>query len=130
MRTLVLLLAAAAGLAGCGSSSDDPVDRRAAGFYEAIANGDGAAACAALAPGAKAALEEQEGSSCTAVILDQHLPEAPGSGRVRVYGSMAQVSYASETAFLSRFDDGWRLTAVGCAPTTGDQPHSCTIEVG
>ena len=115
---------------GCGSSADDDAAERAAHFYAAIAAEDAAAACADLAPEARESLEEQEGKPCADSILDQQLPGDTGQGEARVYGSMAQVEYPDETAFLSRYDDEWLLTAVGCPPRSGDQPHDCAIEVG
>ena len=115
---------------GCTSSADDAAAERAAHFYSAIASNDAVAACADLAPKAREALEQQAGAPCADAILEQQLPVSATEGETRVYGSMAQVQYAEETAFLSRYDDGWLLTAVGCAPTSGDEPHDCLIEVG
>lgn len=117
-------------LAGCGSAADDPAAARAAHFYAALSAGNAAGACADLAPRARAALVEQKGAPCEQVILDQDIPTVAGRGTVRVYGSMAQVRHFDETAFLSRFRDGWRVTAVGCTPTPGDLPYDCVIEVG
>lgn len=115
---------------GCGSSADDDAEERAAHFYAAIASDDGAAACDDLAPKARESLEQQEGKPCAEAILGQRLPADTGQGDTRVYGSMAQVEYAGETAFLSRYDEGWLLTAVGCGRASGDEPHDCKIEVG
>jgi len=115
---------------GCSSSADDDAAERAAHFYAAIASKDAAAACADLAPKARESLEQQTGKPCADAILEQNLPIGAEHGETRVYGSMAQVEYAGETAFLSRYDEGWLLTAVGCAPTSGDKPHDCLIEVG
>jgi hypothetical protein len=127
-----LALVAAAGLllvTGCGAS-DDPVAARARDFYGAIGAGDGARACADLAAEARSSLEEQEGKPCEDAVLDEGLSEVSGRPAVKVYGSMAQVSFPSETAFLSRFDGGWRLTAVGCHPVRPGDPYDCAIEVG
>lgn len=127
---VLVALAAAVGLSGCSAASEGTVTQRADAFYESLRHGDGAAACAVLAEEAKESLEEQEGEPCGTAILGQGLPESSEGGTAVVYGSMAQVRYAGETAFLSRFSDGWRITAVGCAPTEGEGPHTCLIEVG
>jgi len=117
-------------MSGCAAQSGDPAVDRASHFYAAIAAKDAAAACADLASEARKALEQQEGKPCEDAILDQDLPEAVEHGKAHVYGSMVQVAYANETAFLSRYGDGWLLTAVGCPPVSGDKPHDCAIEVG
>lgn len=115
--------------AGCAGEADDRVAARASHFYDAIAEGDAGAACADLAPGARSAVESEEGKPCVAVILDLPLPDPRGTGTVRRYGSMAQVVHPGETAFLSRYDGRWLLAAVGCPPVTGGLPHTCVVEV-
>lgn len=47
-----------------------------------------------------------------------------------MYGTMAQVSTAQDTLFLSRYPDGWRIVAAGCRPGRDDEPYTCTVEVG
>jgi hypothetical protein len=115
---------------GCAGQSGDPAADRARHFYAAVAHRDGISACADLAPEARTVLEQQEGKACEDAILDQDIPQMVGTGEVQVFGSMAQVAYADETAFLSRYGDEWLLTAVGCPPASGDKPHDCAIEVG
>lgn len=128
-RAAVVLVAVVA-LSACAPLEDGP-SARAAHFYAAIAAEDGARACADLAPEARKSLELQEGSPCAEAILKQELPSVEGRGQARVYGSAAQVVHPGETAFLSRFAGGWRVTAAGCPPvTTRDRPHDCAIEVG
>lgn len=127
---MAAVLLSGVAVSGCAGQSGDPAIDRARHFYAAIANEDPAAACADLAPEARKTLERQEGRACDDAILDQNLPGSIGDGDVEVYGSMAQVSYARETAFLSRYGDEWLLTAVGCPPVSGDTPHECAIEVG
>ena len=117
-------------LAGCGSQSDDPVAQRVEHFYAAIADDDGATACADLAPEARQSLEDQEKKSCDKAILDQQLPKVRGRGAAKVYGSMARVIHPGEVTFLSRFDHRWLLTGVGCTGGSHDRPYDCQIEVG
>lgn len=133
MRRLLVAavaLAATGALTGCGSGSDDAAVERARHFRQALQDEDAAAACADLAPRARTALEDAQSRPCTQVILDQDLPDARPHTATRVYGSMAQVSFEDDTVFLSHYRNGWRVTGVGCAPTTGDVPHECTVEVG
>lgn len=127
---VVAMVVASILMSGCSPQSGDPAAERASHFYAAIAADDGASACADLAPEAREALEQQEDKPCADAIVDQAIPQPTADGEVQVFGSMAQVAYANETAFLSRYDDGWLLTAVGCPPVSGDEPHDCAIEVG
>lgn len=127
---MVTMVAAGGALAGCADATNASVTDRAAHFYSAIAAGDGPGACADLAPEARTALVDQEGEPCEQAILTQDLREPSGGASARTYGSMAQVQYPGETVFLSRFADGWRVTAAGCPPVDGDEPHTCSVEVG
>ena len=117
-------------LAGCGAKTDGPAIDRAAHFYAAIADRDASGACADLAPEARKSLEQQEKKACEDAILDQDLPKVRGHGKVRVYGSMAEVVHRGDVAFLSRYDHEWLLTAVGCAQGHDDKPFDCQVEVG
>ncbi len=127
---IAVVLVAGAVLVACAPVESGPA-HRAAHFYAAIEADDGAGACADLAPEARASLERREGASCAEAIVKQELPSVEGRGEARVYGSAAQVLHPGETAFLSRFADGWRVTAAGCPPVTDrDRPHDCAIEVG
>jgi hypothetical protein len=127
---MAVLVALGLAASGCAGQSGDPAADRARHFYDALDAKDAAAACADLASEARKALEQQEGKPCDAVILDQPIPATSGSGDAETYGSMAQVRYRGETAFLSRYGDDWLLIAAGCPPVSGDRPHDCAIEVG
>ncbi|MDQ3307072.1 MAG: hypothetical protein M3499_01730 [Actinomycetota bacterium] len=113
-------------LAGCASSQQDPVRATADRFYAAIADGDGQAACAVLAPTVRSEIEESAGSPCSQAILDEDVPDASVPTRVSVYGTSAQVRYDGESAFLSRFEDGWRVIAAACRP--GPVRYDCRIQ--
>ncbi|PWN03293.1 hypothetical protein DJ010_09260 [Nocardioides silvaticus] len=130
-RWVAIGAALVAGMAtsACAQSGDPAIDR-AQHFYASVSHKDGAAACADLAPEARKALEQQEGKPCAEAILKQGLPDMVGEADVQVFGSMAQVTFPDETAFLSRYGDDWLLVAVGCEPATGDEPHDCSVEVG
>lgn len=124
------VLVAGAALSACAPVESGP-SARAAHFYAAIAASDGARACADLALEARASLERQEGAPCERAVVEQRLPAVTGAGDARVYGAAAQVVHRGETVFLSRFADGWRITAAGCPPVPDrDRPHVCVIEVG
>lgn len=130
-RTTVVTMTAVLAMlcvSGCRSPSADSVSSRVSHFYQALARQDAASACADLAPSARTSLEEQEGMPCHDAILEQPLVQVRGAGEVHVYGSMAQVTHRGQAVYLSRFAEGWLLTAVGCGSTTGDQPRTCTIE--
>ncbi|HUP98828.1 MAG TPA: hypothetical protein VM093_00035 [Aeromicrobium sp.] len=115
-------------LSGCGSSGAAPA-QRADEFYAAVAHNDAAAACASLASSARSTLEQEEKKPCRDTILEQDLPRVSGaaSGTAKVYGSLAQVTFANESVFLSRYSNGWRVTAAGCTPSPQDRPYECTI---
>ncbi|HEX5201240.1 MAG TPA: hypothetical protein VFW27_15015 [Actinoplanes sp.] len=113
-------------LAGCGSvdGREQAATDTAVRMLDAVAAGDGAAACAVLAPDTASAVSD---SDCPAAILGEHLA-APG--RVvgtDVYGQWAQVRLAGDTVFLAVFPGGWRVVAAGCTPQ-GQKPYDCAVE--
>ncbi|MDQ4110089.1 MAG: hypothetical protein M3306_03160 [Actinomycetota bacterium] len=128
-RILFPVAAAVVLLGGCGATDDAPAER-AEHFHQALADGDAAGACDDLAEETRTSLEQQEGKPCDQAITSQDLSADLDRVETEVYGSMAQVRLGDETVFLSRFDDGWRVTAAGCQPTSGDRPHDCALEAG
>ena len=110
-------------LTGCGGLADDEVEKVAADF----SGGDGAARCDLLAPGALAALVEEESSSC-----EEAIDEVPlGSGEVlevAVWGEEAQARLSDDTLFLTRTSDGWRIAAAACTPRGAEMPYDCQME--
>ncbi len=66
---------------------------------------------------------------CEDALLDEDLPPAGDHAEPAVFGTAAQVRSDTETLFLGLFDDGWRVTAAGCA-AEGDRPYDCTVEGG
>lgn len=89
---------------------------------------DGEAACALLAPATREALERDARAACGTALLDEDLPVG-GEPEPQVFGTAAQVRTAADTIFLGLFDDGWRVTAAGCA-AAGDKPYECAVEGG
>jgi ketosteroid isomerase-like protein len=122
-------------LSGCGAVSgrEQAAAEVAQRFVDAVARGDGDAACAVLAPDTVAALEEAAGSGCADAVLDEDLPEDSAEpGRVEatdVYGQWARVVLPGDTLFLAVFRDGWRVVAAGCRPD-GEGPYDCVVQGG
>ena len=118
--------------AGCGQSDDRSEVRAVAErFFAAVTAGDGAAACAELSADTRSQLESQEGGDCRETVTGLTL-EGGELAREQVYMTSAKVDLASgQSAFLSRTEQGWRLSAVGCEPEGGkpaDRPYDCELE--
>ena len=63
-------------------------------------------------------LQEVEADGpCAAVLGDGAPAAAPRLESVEVYGTNAIARFDSDTVFLARFRDGWRVTAAHCRPT-------------
>ncbi|AZZ51464.1 hypothetical protein [Rathayibacter festucae] len=124
---LVLSLAGCAGLAPDAAAAG----ATAAAFEEALAAGDGAAACAVLTPrAAEAVVETGAGSTaCPDAILALGLdPASAGSPRAEAFGQAAVVALGGDTVFLAASGDGWRVRAAGCTATGEDLPFDCAID--
>ena len=130
-RTAALLAVPLLALAGCGSVGErgEAASAVAVGLLTALDAGDGAEACAVLAPETLAEVEKTAGRPCAEAVLDEDLP---GPGRVDtidVYGQWARVDLSGDTVFLAAFPGGWRVVAAGCTPRT-DRPYDCTLQGG
>ena len=134
MASVPRLLAAAvvaALVAGCGSASDPQVQDVARDFYGAVDARDGGAACALLAPRTRDELEQSSGRPCPEAILEEDLPAPGGTDQVSRFGTAAQVRHANDTTFLSRFESGWLVVAVGCSRAVGPgQRYDCRVKGG
>lgn len=128
---LVAILAAAGASTGCGSVSQRESAAAAAAerFLDAVADQDGAAACAVLAPKTVTALEDSTGSACAQAILDEDLPQEGGVQTADVYGQWARAVTPADTLFLAMFRNGWRVVAAGCRPA-GEGPYDCVLQGG
>ena len=109
LATLVTVLALAGGVAGCGDgeSAEDEVKDVVTGFFDDVADGDGAAACAKL----------------TGAALDQlnqaaFLLQAPGSCREAVESVSRQLSGDDKKALHSAKVNG--ATVSGATATVAD----------
>ena len=89
---------------------------------------DGSAACALLAPETRSELEQAEHKPCAQAILDSASdPQQVQS--VQQWGNAAIASFESDTVFLARFDDGWKVTAAACRPRP-ERPYDCRLQGG
>jgi hypothetical protein len=111
----VLAAVAAVALVGCGNTQDDPALEAADAFYRAVAAQDGASACDHLTRVTRSELEQASGKPCDQALLEEKIPSVRRSGKVHVFGTMAQAVYDADTVFLTRFGDRWLVTAVGCS---------------
>ncbi|MFC9915540.1 hypothetical protein [Streptomyces sp. NPDC127197] len=118
-------------LGGCGSAGERSSDASAAAteFERLLRSADANGLCAALAPETRSELEESEKSSCAEAIAAQEIPIGGAVREVDVFGRQARVVLDSDTLFLSRFADGWKVVAAGCTPRPG-LPYQCTIKGG
>jgi len=118
-------------LAGCAPAGDRAraAAATAVRFLRAVGDGDGAAACAMLAPGTAEELERSGERPCAEAILAAGLPGPGAAGETSVYGQWAQVRLTGDTVFLATFPGGWRVVAAGCTPR-GDRPYDCTVAGG
>ncbi|HEX6151199.1 hypothetical protein [Nocardioides sp.] len=123
------LLVIALASTSCGGSQDASVRAAADDFYEAVATGDGVRACALLAPRTRSELEQSSGDPCAEAIRAERVPQVEAPEDVRAFGTMAQVRYAAETTFLTRFQDGWLVVAASCVPGPADV-YDCQITGG
>jgi hypothetical protein len=131
-RVLAAVAVACLPLAGCGQSDDRAEVRSVTErFFAALEADDGAAACAALSTDTRAALEDEAQRECREAVTELRLEGGPPT-RVQVYVVSAKADFPSgESAFLSRTQEGWRLSAVGCEPQRGkpaDEPFDCAAE--
>jgi hypothetical protein len=113
-------------LAGCAGAQDAAAGSAARDLLDAVRDGDGAAACAALAAPTRDELEQTSGKACPAAVLEEDLSGGTDELRVQVFDSMAQVRAGAETVFLSRFDGRWLVVAAACTAVPAE-PYDCSI---
>jgi ketosteroid isomerase-like protein len=119
-------------VSGCGGVDRGPATDTAQRFYAAVQERDGEAACALLAPSTRSELEQSAGMPCPQAVLEEEIPEEGDPTATEVFGTMAQVRYADETAFLTRSDQGWLVLAVACGdrPEGQERPYDCQVKGG
>jgi len=114
---------------GCAESGDDEVSAISADFYAAVADHDGDTACGLLSTRTRSEVERSSGKPCATGLLEEGLPAVGAAREVAVFGTSAQVRYAGEVAFLSRFHDGWRVVAAKCSAQPDDR-YDCEVSGG
>ena len=132
MRRLAPFVLLAALLAGCGTGDDrEQAEAVVERFYAAIDAGEAQAACEELGDSTLEQLESQSQQSCEDVITRLEY-EGGSIVKAEVYITNAKVDLDSgESAFLSREDDGWKLSAIACKAEKGkaaDRPFECEVE--
>jgi len=122
--------AALAGLAACAPAADraGAADGAALRLFQSLHSGDGAGACALLAPDTAAAVAKSGGKACPEAILDEDLPDPGVVTGTAVYGQRAQVRLTGDTVFLAVFPGGWRVVAAGCRPGSDGRRYQCSVE--
>ena len=114
-------------LTGCSSGQTSEVTAAANDFYSAVAEQDGAAACAFLSADTRTELEKSAGKACSEAVLEEDLSEPRDLGEPSVYGTMAFVTVDAGAMFLGRFPQGWLVTAVGCELTDQANRFDCAV---
>jgi hypothetical protein len=123
------VLAAVTGLSGCSTVHQQAVMSTVGAFYAALGSGNGARACALLAPGTRSELDQSSGRPCDREVLKDGVAHPGVQQGLQVFGTMAQVRFSHDTVFLARFNDGWKVMATACKHVPG-QPYSCSIKGG
>lgn len=120
---------------GCGSVEERRTAARdaAVDFERALGAEDGVALCAVLAPGVRDEVEQSSGTPCEEAVVEEDVPFVAAAGDavegVDVAGRQARVEFSADTLFLSRFSDGWKVVAAGCAPRP-ERPYQCLLKGG
>lgn len=125
-RCVALCLGVVVVLASCGTAQDEAAGAVAERLMAAVAGADGGAACRLLAPAARTELEDSSGQPCAVAVLEEDFGAGTSADRVAVFDTMAQVRFADDTVFLSRFDGQWLVIAAACRPRAG-RPYDCDI---
>jgi hypothetical protein len=123
--TAITACGAALVLCGCGAQ-DAAAGQAAAAFGVALGAGDVSRACALLAPATRAALEFQQSQPCAQSLQDAELGAGPVV-QVEVWGGQALARTGSDTWFLTRTSQGWRVAAAGCVPHGDNAPYLCKL---
>ena len=115
---------------GCAGSQDGTASAVAQEYAAALGAGDGARACAVLAPSVRDELEQSSGKPCGEAVIEEAVPgegENEGNVLVEVYGTSAQIRLSGDVLFLTRFQHTWRITAASCS-STPREVYECRIK--
>ena len=112
-------------LCGCGAG-DAAAAQAASAFGAAIGAGDLGRACELLAPATRTTLEFQQSQPCPGALRGDGLSAGPVA-QVEVWGGEARARAGSDTWFLTRTAQGWRIAAAGCVSQGADVPYLCKV---
>jgi hypothetical protein len=131
MRRIVPATLALLVLAGCGQSDNRATVRSTTErFLAAVQAKQGPVACGVLASDTRKALESQDGKPCPQAIGSLSISGGAVS-HVQVAITSAKVDLAGgESFFLSEEQSGWRISALGCRPSTSptQTPFDCELK--
>jgi hypothetical protein len=128
-RNSALAVLATLALASCAGAEDEAATTAAEELQAAVGESDGQQACRLLAPAARTELEDSSGKPCADAVLSEQVGTSGTATGVDVFDTMAQVRFADDTVFLSRFDGAWLVVGAACTPQ-GERPYDCGITVG
>ncbi|GGW56259.1 hypothetical protein [Streptomyces xantholiticus] len=118
-------------VSGCGAVSErrDAATAATERFEQALASGQYAEVCRALADVTRQEVEQSTGSPCEQGMSQEKVPDGGRVVHVDVYGRQVRAVLAEDTLFLSLFPAGWKVMAAGCTPQP-EQPYQCEIKGG
>ncbi|MDT4919075.1 MAG: hypothetical protein QOH89_3775 [Pseudonocardiales bacterium] len=123
---IVALVCIALALSGCSATSDSAADDAATQFVRAVEQRDGDLACSLLTPAAADSAGGVAGTPCAQAVLKLRV-EGSDVSHTEVWGDAAMIRVGSDTVFLRRMGDGWRVSAAGCTYRP-DRPYACDLE--
>ena len=122
----VLGIVVLGGCSGQGNAEAGNARTAAVSFSQGV-KGATDEACGLLATETRKELEDREGPCASA--LPAELQSTPGPVKsTEVYGKDAIVRLESDTIFLARFRDGWKVTAAGCSRAQVGRPYDCKVK--
>jgi hypothetical protein len=121
-----VLVGSAALTSACGSTQDASAAAAASGLLRSAHDGDGAAACAYLAPAVRSELEDTSGKPCAEAILEESLGGGSAPAYAEVFDTAARAEVGPEVLFLSRYDGRWLVIAAACTAVPA-QPYDCSV---
>ncbi|HEY8456354.1 MAG TPA: hypothetical protein VIL34_12215 [Actinopolymorphaceae bacterium] len=129
---VVTAVALLTSLVGCSDAAErrEAATEAARAFHAAVAQRNGARACAWLARETVAGLEKAVKLPCARAVLTQDVARLGKLREVRVAGDQAQVAFTGDTVFVGRYETGWKVVAAGCRPRNKGQSYECLIARG
>lgn len=128
IRNLAAAILATVLLGGCGApTADGGPGATAEQFREALANGNGQAACDVLAPTTVEEIESTQGAPCPDALAGLDLQTAGELTKAETFGRNAQAIFDDDVLFLTESGDRWLVAAAGCT-ARGERPYDCEVK--